>query len=305
MPELTPFLVGGVILLGGVVGFLSGLFGVGGGFLLTPMLNIAFGVPMNVAIGSGLCQMIGTATTATIRHWKESAVDVKLALIMLGGTIGGVEIGTQLLEHLKHLGRTELRGREFDWVWLVPMTVYVVLLLVVGVSTFYESFSAYRKAARGDVVRRRVGRGLFNRFHFPPMTTLAGTEGRPVPLLATIYLGFGVGVLQGFLGLGGGIILLPALIYWVGCSTRMAVGTSLFIIVISAMAGTVSHALRDNVSLPLVALVLVSSTVGAYVGAEVHHRLKAHHVRLYFSCVVFAALAVIVVKMAASFGLLG
>jgi len=305
MPEFTPLLTAGIILLGGIIGFLSGLFGVGGGFLLTPMLNIAFGVPMNIAIGSGLCQMIGTATTATIRHWKGSAVDVKLALIMLGGTIGGVEAGARALETLKHLGTVSVFGRDIEWLWLSPMCVFVILLTVVGVGTLKESLSTHRKAARSERVRRRVGRGLFNRIHLPPMIRLAGTEGKPTPLIPVVYLGFAIGMTQGFLGIGGGVVIVPTLIYWVGCSTRMAVGTSLLVVVISAVAGTLAHALRGNVSLTLVALLLVSSTIGAYLGAAVHHRLKAYHVRLYLAVVLFAALSVILLKMAHRFGLFG
>lgn len=305
MPELNVILVIGIILLGGGIGFLSGLFGVGGGFLLTPLLNIAFGVPMQIAIGSGLCQMIGTATTATLRHWKDSAVDVKLALIILGGMVGGVEVGAQLLEKLEHLGRVSVLGRDVEWVWLVPMCVFVVLLLIIGAGTLRESFSTHRKARDGGDVVRRVGRGLFSRIPLPPRSRLAGTEGKPVPLIPVIYLGFCIGVMNGFLGLGGGVIIVPTLIYWVGCSTRVAVGTSLLLVVASAMAGTVSHALRDNVSLTLVVLLLTSSTIGAYLGAIVHHRVKTYRIRLYFSFVVFGSLAVIVVKMLSRFGLLG
>lgn len=297
MPPLTVLIAGGVILLGAVVGFLSGLFGVGGGFLLTPMLSIAFGVAMPVAVGSSLCQMIGTGITATLRHWKESIVDVKLALILLGGTVGGVEIGAELLKTLEDIGTTTLFAKTVRWDWLVPMCAFIVLIAGIGVATLVESLAHRRAVSSGVPVARRVGRGLFNRVLFGPTAVLAGTEGRPVPLLVVVYLGFGVGVLQGFLGVGGGIIFVPALIYWLGCSTRMAVGTSLFVIVLSSIWGTVTHALDGNVSLRLVALILVSSTVGAAAGAAVHHRLQAHQIRLYFVPVLFAALAVIVVKM--------
>ena len=297
MPEVSGLVVFGIILLGGVVGFLSGLFGVGGGFLLVPMLNIAFGVPMNVAVGSSLCQMIGTATTATVRHWKESVVDVKLALILLGGTLGGVEIGTMLIQDLRKLGTAHVFGRDLDWGWLVWIGTFVVILAVIGAGTLVESWRHHRTVADGGTMPRRVGRGLFNRVNLPPIITCAGTEGKRVPLLLVIFLGFGVGVLKGFIGVGGGIIFMPTLIYWVGCSTRMAVGTSLIVVVLSSVAGTVSHALRGNVSLALVSLLLVSSTTGAYFGATFHHRLKPHHVRLYFSLVVLAVLVVILVHM--------
>jgi hypothetical protein len=260
---------------------------------------------MNVAIGSSLSQMIGTGTTATLRHWKESAVDVKLAVILLGGTVGGVEIGAEILQHLKDLGRITFFHHEMEWVWFVPMCSFVVILLVVGVTTLVESLGAHRVISDGGTVPRRVGRGLLNRVHLPPMVTLAGTEGKPVSLLLLIYIGFVIGVTKGFLGLGGGILFVPVLIYWVGTSTRMAVGTSLLVVVLSSVSGTLSHGFRDNVSLELVMLILVSSTVGASLGAALHHRLKAHHVRLYFSFVLLAVLAVIAVKMLAEFGAFG
>lgn len=305
MPEFTVFFISGVIVLGAVVGFLSGVFGVGGGFVLTPLLNIVFGVPINVAVGTSLCQMIGTGTTATLRHWKESTVDVKLAIILLGGTIGGVEIGAQCLALLQGIGATTLFGQSVGWMWLVTMGAFAVTLAVIGVGTLVESYGHHRAVTNGEAVARRVGRGFFNRALFPPLITLAGTEGRAVPLLVVVYFGFGVGVLKGFLGVGGGIVFLPALIYGLGCSTRAAVGTSLFVVVLSSVAGTFSHGFRGNVSLKLVALILISSTLGAAVGAAVHHRLKAHHVRLWFSLIILATLVIIVVNVLARFGAFG
>lgn len=305
MPEITFLMAVGVVLLGAVIGFLSGLFGVGGGFLLTPMLNIAFNIPMEIAVGSSLCQMIGTGTTATLRHWKESAVDVKLALVLLGGTVGGVVIGTEALESLGALGSTTLFGHSVEWAWLTAMCAFVVLMLVVGIGTLVESLRHRRAALSGQHVASRAGRGLFNRVLFPPVAVFAGTEGRPVPLVVVVYIGFGVGVLQGFLGIGGGIVFLPALVYGLGCSTRSAVGTSLLVIVLSSVAGTVAHALHGNVDLGLVALILASSTLGAGFGAALHHRLKAHEVRLWFVPVLGVALVVIVLKMLAQFGAFG
>ena len=305
MPEFTPIVVTGIILLGGVIGFLSGLFGVGGGFLLSPMLNIVFGIRMPVAIGSGLCQMIGTATTAMLRHWKNAAVDVKLAAIMLGGSIVGVEFGARALEALKHAGAVTLFGQALAWDWLVPMCSYVVLLLLIGVTTFRESLGTGRHARITGTVKRRVGRGLFNRVAMPPMLPLAATEGKPVALVPVILLSVFIGALSGFLGIGGGVVIVPILIYWVGTSTRFAVGTSLLVILINAVIGTVAHALRDNVSLTLVCLLLVSSTLGASLGAALHHRLKAHQVRLYLSLLLFVSVAVILGRMLAEFGVFG
>lgn len=303
MPEFTPLVVAGIILLGGVIGFLSGLFGVGGGFLLTPMLNIAFDIPFKIAVASGLCQMIGAATTAMLRHWKNSAVDVKLAVIMLGGIILGANVGARLLVGLDALGEVSAFGNRVPWAWLIPMSMFVVLLLIIGVGTFRESMSSRRKARENGAATSRVGRGLFNRWHLPPMVSLAGTEGKPTAVVPIVYLAFLTGLLNGFLGLGGGVVIVPVLIYWVGCSTRIAVGTSLLLIVIGSISATVSHAVLGNVNLTLVALLLVSSTAGAYLGASVHHRLKPHHVRLYLSYILFLSLAVILWKILYRFGL--
>ncbi|HUV39542.1 MAG TPA: sulfite exporter TauE/SafE family protein [Planctomycetota bacterium] len=297
MPEFTPITVVCIILLGGAIGFLSGLFGVGGGFLLTPLLNIAFGIPFRIAVGSGLCAMIGTGTTAMLRHWKNSAVDVKLALIMLGGIIVGSNVGARLLVDLDLLGDVCVLGAAVPWAWLIPMGAFVVLLVVIGVGTFRESLATHRKTRRNETVQRRVGRGLFNRRQLPPMVRFAATEGKPTALLPIVYLALLVGLLNSFLGLGGGVIIVPALIYWVGSSTRLAGGTSLLLIVLSALSGTVSHALLGDVHLPLVLLLLVSSTAGASFGAVVHHRMKAHTIRLYLSYILFLALAIILVKI--------
>jgi len=291
----TPWRVAGIILLGGVIGFLSGLFGVGGGFLLTPMLNIVFGIPMLVAVGSSLCQMIGTATTATMRHWKRSAVDAKLFFIMSGGMISGVMVGVEIGEALKGLGEVTVFSAPVPWSWLVPMCCFVVLLTIIGGWTLHESLSTRRKVASGDDAPER--RGLFTRLPIPPMTQLDTTTGRAVSLPAVAYLGFGTGMLQGLLGVGGGVVIVPALIYWVGSRTRTAVGTSLLVIIVSSIAGTIRHGIAGNVHLGLVALMLISSTTGASLGAALGHRIKSHSLRMNFALVVLVALIVIVAKM--------
>ena len=295
----------GIIVLGGVVGFLSGLFGVGGGFLLTPMLNIVFSVPMKIAIGSDLAQMIGTATTGAMRHRKEASIDVKLSLIMLGGTAAGVELGEQILQNLKLMGDVTLLGQVVKLVWLVPMLLYMVLLAIMGVSVFIESARASRIAAGGGTPQRRVGRGFFSRIHLPPMVRLEGTEGRTVPLFIIVYVAFAVGVLTGFMGIGGGIVYVPVLIYGIGCSTRMAIGTSLLVVLAGATFGTIQHALHYSVSLRLVMFIMVPGTIGACFGASLHHRLKPYHLRLYLSLLFFGALGVILLKMLHKFGAFG
>jgi uncharacterized membrane protein YfcA len=134
------------------------------------------------------------------------------------------------------------------------------------------------------------------------MIQLAGTEGKPVGLIPVVYVSVLIGIMSGFLGIGGGVVVVPILIYWLGTSTRVAVGTSLLLILINSLFGTVAHAVSGNVSLPLVALILVSSTAGASFGAAVHHRLRSHHIRLALAGVLFFAFVVIVIKMLHCFG---
>lgn len=280
-----------VFTLGGGVGFLAGLFGVGGGFLLTPLLHSLLGVPLDIAIGSGLCQMIGTATSALLRYQRQGHLDTRVGLFMLGGALLGVDAGARSIDLMQGLGVWRIAGRTVPAFQILLLIAYCLLLGLVAVYLVREGRRS-RRAARAP-----EGPGPLARWSVPPFTSLpsAGLDRVSVPALT--YLGLGVGFLSGLLGIGGGVVLMPALIYGIGLPFRIAAGTGLLILAVTAAFGTVAHALRGNVDLALASLLLVGSTVGAQLGAGASVRIPAARLKEGFAGVVLLTLGVLLAEV--------
>ncbi|MEW6171922.1 MAG: sulfite exporter TauE/SafE family protein [Bacillota bacterium] len=266
--------------LGGVVGFLSGLFGVGGGFLLTPMLMMA-GVPPAVATASDTNQIVAASVSGTLAHSRSGNVDFKLGMIILiGGLIGGT-FGTDVVRHLRTLG-------NFDF---VVKSAYVVMLLFVGIFMFQESLRALRQKRNGKVSGGQNPSGppafaarLPARLYFP----VSDIECSAVAL---ILLGFVIGILAALMGVGGGFIMLPVMIYLLGIPTLKAVGTSIFTVVFTAINVTMAQAtVNDTVDVVLAVLLLLGSSIGAQLGAKISRRLAGEQLRVAFSVIVLAVM---------------
>jgi uncharacterized membrane protein YfcA len=279
------------VLLGLVVGYLSGLFGVGGGFMLTPLLNSLFGIPFDIAVGSGLCQMIGASTTAVLRYRQNRAVDFKLAITMLGGALVGVVAGARLIHVLRSLGAVRLAERPVPVLQAAMDTLFIALLAWIAVTIFIEE-RRRRERETAPVTRglRRIlpphtGPGPHGRF------AVAGLCAISTPGLA--YLGLVVGLLTGMLGVGGGVILIPLLIYGLDVPTAIAIGTSLVLILFSAVAGTLAHALHGTVNLPISLAMLIGSTCGAQLGALTAPRIHGERLRRWFAVIVLATAALL------------
>jgi hypothetical protein len=266
-----------VVGVGASVGFLSGLFGVGGGFLMTPLLNLILGIPMNVAVGSDLTQMTATASSGTIAHRKMGNIDMKLALLLLMGSITGAQIGVYLVNTLRDKGLSEY----------VIKDVYVVTLGLISILLIFESWKAMnhnRKAGgSSDSIALGVGSTIQGIKLFSVDLPVARVS---VPLFIPPLLGIFVGILMGFMGVGGGFIMVPALVYLLGVPTLVAIGTGLFQLVITAASGSFAHALSGNVDLILVFIIIVGSTIGAQVGAKASSKLSGPRLRLVFGLLV-------------------
>lgn len=281
--EITPWGAVGVALFGLLMGFLSGLFGVGGGFLMTPGLNILFQMPAPLAIGTSLCQMIGTATAGVRRHLKLGNVDVKLSLMVMGGALGGVPLGSWTVDSLKGFGQYVLFGRMLPVVELVIRVAYLVLLLVIAVLIYREA----HQALLGLRVTTGPWRGA--RLRIGPMVRFYGTGDQPISLFVVTYLSLGIGFLSAILGLGGGVLLIPGLIYLLGVSTRVAVGTSLLQIIFIAACGTAFRAWAGDVHLGVALASLAGSTVGSQLGVALHVKMDPNRIRMYFGLMLAAA----------------
>jgi hypothetical protein len=286
----------GLIALGLIIGFLSGLFGVGGGFLLVPMLNVIFNIPYNIAVGSSLAMIVGTSLSATLRHSRLGNVDYKLGLLMILGTGVGVEIGARFIQIFKRMGtiavgRCQLAALDF----YLPLA-YIVLLASVGTMIFRESRVARKVNPEAGKVNNSFIR-LVHNIPLPPIVTLPKSGVMKLSLWVILTLAFTVGLLAGFMGVGGGFILMPALIYIIGIPTTIAIGTNLFEVMFSAGLGTFTHALKGNIDIFLVTILLLGSIIGAQFGVLATKKFSAARIRYYFSIIMYFSVLLVTVKL--------
>ena len=275
-----------VILVGLVVGFVAGMFGVGGGFLLTPVLLYGFGVPPAIAVGSALCQQVGTSLASFLKYRSLKRGEPVIDFVMIGGSLIGVDAGGRALRSLTALAPLRLTsGHPLPLVTLVIDALFVLILTATSSFIFREAWRARGEPPRGDV---SVPGPLVTKMRVPPYIELpnVGLRQVSVPLLA--YLGFLLGFLSGVMGVGG-VLLMPVLMYGYGLSARNAAGTGVLLLFLTVSLGTVQSALAGHVSLPLAMTLLVGSSVGAQLGALTTHRLPNRVLRLSFACLVGAA----------------
>jgi len=263
--------------IGFVVGVLGGFFGVGGGFIVGPLMFWA-GVPMNFVVGTDLALMTGNSIVATRRHRALGHVDIKLGLVMVSGTIVGVEVGARVVEVLQARGVIDL----------VIGLVYVVILLVISAFTAWESLRALRMVRTDRLaVQDALGfEAITRRVHsidLPPMISFPNSGVASVSLWAVLGVGFITGLLAGALGVGGGFVRMPMLVYLLGVPTHVAVGTDLFEIVISAGFGTLTHAVKGNVDILMALVMQTGAALGAQIGAVSTRFFAGPRIRLLFS----------------------
>ncbi|ODS40551.1 hypothetical protein BEH94_00820 [Candidatus Altiarchaeales archaeon WOR_SM1_SCG] len=308
-----------VIILGGLVGFLAGLFGVGGGFIMTPALNIVFGIPMNVAVGSDLTQIAATSSSGAVAHKRMGNVDIKLAVLILCGSVIGVQIGVIIVNYLRDIGMSDL----------VIKGIYVVMLTIIGSIMIVESYRAMRRRHEHIGISRAVmglkrlpdvrsmddfqrifktrEKSVEQEYEFkeiseekdeiknPVIEKLRNIKfmsielpksGVRIPLFVPPLIGLFVGIMAGILGVGGGFIMVPVMIYVLGIPTVVAIGTDLFQMVITSSSGSIGHALSGNVDIYLVIMILIGSTIGAQFGAKASKTLKGPRIRLLFGVII-------------------
>lgn len=263
--------------LGGGVGFLSGLFGVGGGFLMTPLL-IMVGIPPLVAAASDSNQIVAASTSATYAHYRMGNVDFRMGILLLiGGVVGGT-FGVQLIKVLRSLGNADF----------VIRITYVLMLGVVGAYMFLESLQSLRKkpletkvvrAARPSLYLKAI-RSLPWQMDFPK-------SGVTISPVLPLILGVFVGVLAAIMGVGGGFIMVPVMVYMLRMPMHVVVGTSLFQILFTCINVTVMQAVTNaTVDIVLAILLLTGSTIGAQFGARLSRRLKGDQLKIILASVV-------------------
>ena len=266
-----------IIALGGAVGLLSGMFGVGGGFLTTPLL-IVYGIPPTVAAASSASQVTGASVSGVFAHLRRGGVDLKMGgVLVAGGALGSIA-GAGAFRLLQRTGQTDT----------VIAIAYVLLLGSIGGLMLRESVLAIG-AAKGRIAPRPRKRRHHPLIAALPLRTRFYASGLYISPLAPFLLGFFVGVLTILLGVGGGFILVPAMIYLLGMATGVVVGTSLFQTLFVTALATLVHALTTQaVDIVLAGLLLIGSVTGAQVGARFASRVRPEYLRLALALVVLA-----------------
>ena len=277
----------GLIGLGCISGFLSGFFGIGGGPLITPVLNILFGIPFPICIGSILSRTAGTTFSTVLRYWRFSDIDAKLALMVVGGNFVGIELGVYLLDWLDRLGEISVGKQSISALQFYLQWLFFGVLITVSGLIFIESLVRRAKKDLGQP------HGLLRGLPIPPYVSFAIGGVRQISLPAIVYSALFIGIFTGLLGIGGGILFVPLLIYGYGVETHTAVGTTSLIVFFSATYGTVTHAMRGNVDLWLVMFLLIGSAICAQIGAIANQRIQSDSIRLYFAFIVLVVAGII------------
>jgi uncharacterized protein len=273
-----PLMVG----LGLAVGLLSGLFGVGGGFLMTPLL-IMFGIPPTVAAASDSNQIVAASASGMYAHYRLGNVDFKMGIyLLIGGIVGGTG-GVQIIKILRQMGNAD---------FLINMT-YVVMLGLVGGYMFFESLQGLRKSNVSKPTPSTPGNSAYARMmRALPMQTRFEKSGIVLSPVVPLFLGGLMGMLAAIMGVGGGFIMVPVMVYLLRMPMHVVVGTSLFQVLFTCINVTIMQAYTNrNVDFVLALLLLIGSTLGAQIGARLSTRLKDDQLKIFLAALVLVVMA--------------
>jgi uncharacterized membrane protein YfcA len=262
--------------MGGAVGLLSGMFGVGGGFLMTPLL-ILTGIPPAVAVATGANQLVAASVSGVLAHWRRGNVDFKMGFVLLIGGVVGSSLGTWIFALLKSAGQIDL---------LISLS-YVVFLGIIGGLMLFESLGALLRNRKGGVRRKKLHQHYW--IHGLPFKMRFRKSKLYISALMPLGLGFLVGILSAIMGVGGGFVMVPAMIYLLGMPTSVVIGTSLFqIIFVTANVTFVQSVATQTVDVMLALLLMSSAVVGAQFGTRIGAKMKGEQVRSLLAALVLA-----------------
>ncbi|MEZ5906423.1 MAG: sulfite exporter TauE/SafE family protein, partial [Geminicoccaceae bacterium] len=270
--------------LGGMVGFLSGVFGVGGGFIMTPLL-IFIGIPPAVAVGSGASQILASSTSGAIAHTRRRTVDFRMGWVLIVGGAIGSGLGILLFRWLRATGQIDV----------VIALAYVLFLGVIGALMFAESARALFRTRKSSPATRRRKLHQHHWLHGLPMKMRFNQSRLYISVLTPLAVGAGVGVLVAIMGVGGGFIMVPAMIYLIGMPTSVVIGTSLFQIAFVTAITSFLHAYTNQaVDIVLALLLIAGGVIGVQFGSRAGAVLRGEQLRILLALLVLA----VAVKMA-------
>jgi len=293
--NMTVF-IPGLVLLGVFVGFLTGLFGVGGGFLLTPSLNILFGIPYPIAVGSDLLLIFCTGSISAFKHWKRKHVDIRLGIFLASSAVVGAEVGKRLMNLLEKGGgdsglTISIFMQEHSLLKLTLDILFLILLGAVILTIINEKPGNKTGEADTDLSN------WLRKLKLPPLISFPASNLSALTGWAPVTIGFLIGIVTGLMGVGGGFIMFPVLVYVIGVPTSIAVGTSAFQILFASGYGAFTHFGAGHVELKLVAMLLAGSMIGVQLGVFASGRLGNQNIRKYFSFVLGIAILMILYSL--------
>jgi len=276
-----------LVFIGFAVGVIGGFYGMGGGWLVTPCLNL-FGFPMPFAIGTDLAHIAGKSMISTVRHWKFANVDVKLGFVMLVFTMIGIEIGAKCTMGLERMG---IVGPAIRW-------IYIAFLIMIIALVGYDIIKKRRQERAGIAVKTESATQIYKYIHaikIPPVMHFK-TANITCSIWMIGLVGFITGWLAGILGIGGGLFRMPALIYFIGCPTYVAVGTDLFEVMFSGLYGAFTYTMKGRMEIVAVVIMLCGASIGAQIGTVATKYVKGYFIRVLFGAAVSIACISLLLK---------
>ncbi|MBW8016049.1 MAG: sulfite exporter TauE/SafE family protein [Planctomycetes bacterium] len=284
-------LVGGFI-IALFVGFLTGVFGVGGGFLLTPALMIILSVPATSAVATDLVTIFATSSLGLIRRYKSDTIDIRLGFTIASGSIPGVVIGKMILGQMDNMEPLNINGHEIVAVQFILLSLFVLLLFSVASYMLYDQY-----ILRKYKTKTSRSAGVFASMKIPPYAAYKTLSAIRMPVIVLIVFGFFVGILTGMMGVGGGVIMLPALIYLVGQEAVKAAGTSLMLVWISSLIAVTLNGKEGVIIYDLLAVMLIGGLLGTFVGTKIGLKAQDSKMRIGFIGVVLVAMILIGIRI--------
>jgi uncharacterized membrane protein YfcA len=277
-----------VLALGVGVGFVAGMFGVGGGFLLIPLLHVVLDVPLPLVVGAVLCQTIAISLGSLLRYRKMGHAETRLDILLLGGSILGVLVGSELHHYLSQRGAVEIFGKSVAISDMIVSSVFCLVYFGVAVLLWLKEAAS---------IGEDVHPGPLARIRLPPYVDFPTADLRQVSAPVICYIGLALGIFSGLLGIGGGVILMPIMLYGFGFNIRKAAGTGIAMILVVSLIGTLRHSLAGNVHLGLAVCLMVGSALAAQVGAGLTQRLHPTFLRKALATMIVAANIALLLKV--------
>lgn len=277
-----------IVALGAGVGFIAGMFGVGGGFLLIPLLHVILDVPLDLVVGAVLCQTIAISLGSLLRYRRMGHAETRLDILLLGGSILGVLVGSELHHYLGQQGTLNVFGKTIPISDVIVSSTFCVIYFGVAVLLWLKEAAS---------IGKDITPGPLSRMRIPPYVDfpIAGLRQVSAPIIC--YVGLALGILSGLLGIGGGVVLMPIMLYGFGFNIRKAAGTGIAMILVVSLIGTLRHSLAGNVHLGLAVSLMVGSALAAQVGAGLTQRLHPTFLRKALATMIVTANIALLLKV--------